>query len=91
MVDNATTPTAQSTPATKGIVITEPTPKKPSPKKVPKGKGKKKQKETSIPPLKDSTPIPLKRARMEAQENRLRGEAWLQKQKNKAIGIGASE
>ena len=91
MVDIATTPTTPSVVAAKGIVIQEPTPAKSSPKKVPKRKGKKKLKETSIAPSQELTPSPLKKARIEAQENKLREEAWLSKQKNKATSIGVSE
>ena len=39
----------------------------------------------------DSTPPPLSKARKEVVENKLREEAWLQKQRNLATGIGASE
>ena len=42
-------------------------------------------------PSRDSTPSPLRQAQREAIENKLREEAWLQKQKNLAIGIGAFE
>ena len=42
-------------------------------------------------PSRDSTPSSLRRVKREAIENRLREEAWLQKQKNLATGIGASE
>ena len=42
-------------------------------------------------PSRDSTPSPLRRARGEAVENKLREEALLQKQRNLAAGVGASK
>ena len=81
LADIVTTPIAPSAPAARGIVIREPTPTKPCPKKVLEGKAKKKQREAFVAPSQESTPSPLRKARMEAQENRLREEAWLQKQK----------
>ena len=44
-----------------------------------------------IEPLKDSTPSPWKRARKEAVKNKLKEKAWLQKERNMATGVGASE
>ena len=57
-------------------MIREPAPEKPLPKKVPAGKGKKKVKETSVIPSRDSTPSLIKRTRREVEENKLREEAW---------------
>ena len=42
-------------------------------------------------PSRDSTPSPLRRARGEAKENKLREEALLHKQRNLAAGVGASK
>ena len=69
IVDTSTTlatPTTRSARVEKRIIISEPTLEKPSPKKVPAGKGKKKQKEASIAPSQDSTPSPIRKARREA-------------------------
>ena len=41
-------------------------------------------------PSRDSTPSALRRTLLEAAENRMREEAWVQKQKDKAAGVGAS-
>ena len=82
--DIATILSAPAAPTAKGIFIQEPALAKPSPKKVLEAKGKKKLREVSIALFEESTPFPLRRARMEAKENKLKEEAWLQKQKNKA-------
>ena len=42
-------------------------------------------------PSKDSTSSPLRKAIREATKNKLKEEAWLQKQRNIANGIGASQ
>ena len=41
-------------------------------------------------PSRESTPSPVRRALLEAAQNRMRLEAWMQKQKDKAAGVGAS-
>ena len=56
-----------------------------------KRKRKKKPKKAPVEPSRDSTPSPLRRAKKEATNNKLREEAWLQNQKNVAGSIGASE
>ena len=56
MADAATTLAA---PPVRGIIIMEPELERPSPKVILEGKGKKKQKETSVFPFEDSTPLPL--------------------------------
>ena len=63
----------------------------PAQEEVPEGKGKKKLKKVSLEPSRDSTPSPLRRARKEVAKNKLRKEAWLQKQRNLAAGVEASE
>ena len=55
-----------------------------------KRKGKKKLKKAPAVPSRDSTPSPLRRAKRKTVKNRLREEAWLQKQKNKVAVVGAS-
>ena len=56
-----------------------------------KCKRKKKEKKSPAEPSRDSTPSLLRRAKRETLENNLREEAWLQKQRNLATSIGASE
>ena len=56
-----------------------------------KCKGKKKPKKAPAEPSRDSTPSPLRKAKRETTETRLREETWLQKQKNLATGISALE
>ena len=96
VADTATTPYTPSAPRSarpleRRIIIREPAPKEPTPKKVPVGKRKKKLKEAPIIPLRDSTLSPIKRSRREAKESKLREEAWLQKQRNRATGVEAFE
>ena len=64
MADTATIPITPTTlraarTAQRGIIIKEPAPKEPTPKEVPKGKGKKKVKGASAAPSRDSTPSPI--------------------------------
>ena len=56
-----------------------------------KWNGKKKLKKASAEPSRDSTPSPLRRAKRDAVENRLRKKARLHKQKNLATSIGVSD
>ena len=42
-------------------------------------------------PSQDSTPTPFRRSRREAEETKLRKEAWFQRQRNRATRVGASE
>ena len=48
--------------------------------KVFDGKGKRKLKKAPTEPSKDSSPFPLRQARREVVENKLKEERWLQKQ-----------
>ena len=80
MANTATTPTAPLTlratrPTEREIIIREPTPEKPKSKEVPKRKRKKKIKRASTTTSRDSTPSPIRRARRNAEENKLRVEA----------------
>ena len=82
VANTATTPTTPlapcvARPAQRGIIIWEPALEEPSPKDVPEGKGKKKQKEAFVALSRDSTPSPIKRAKREVEEHRLRKETWL--------------
>ena len=82
VVNTPTTPAtfaAKPAYAERRITIRELALEKPLPKEVPTSKGTKKVKETSTIPSRDSTPSPIKRARREAKENKLREKAWLQK------------
>ena len=54
-----------------------------------KCKGKKKVRKAPAEPSRDSTPSPLRKAKKEAAEKKLREEAWLHKQKNKATSVRA--
>ena len=54
-------------------------------------KGKKKVKRAPAALSRDSTPSLISRARREVEENKLREEAWLQGQRNRAIGVEASK
>ena len=95
--------TRVSRPIEEGIMIREPLPQAQTKQQIEaetsdededrkyKCKGKKKLKKDPTKPSRDSTPSPLKRAKKEVAENKLREEAWLQKQRNMAIGVGASE
>ena len=49
----------------------------------------KETKKDPTAPSRNSTPSPLRRARREATKNKLREEAWLQKQRNLATGVKA--
>ena len=53
-------------------------------------KGKKPLKTTPKKPSGEPTSLSGKRALLEAAQDRLRNEAWLQRQKDKATGIGGS-
>ena len=79
IADTATTPTAPpapyvARPAERRIIIMEPTPKEPTPKEVLEGKGKKKVKRASTVAFRDSTPSPIRRAKREVEEKKLREE-----------------
>ena len=94
--------TRSSRPIQRCIVIREPIPQEQQEKQTEaatsdenedleyKRKGKKLKKAPAEPSI-DSTPLPLRRNMKEGTENKLREEAWLQKQRNIATGIGASE
>ena len=84
--------TRATRPAQRGKTIREPMPQEqPAQEQFLEGKGKKKLKQVPIEPSRDSTPFPLRRARREDTANKLKEEARLQKQRNLAIGVGASE
>lgn len=69
-------------------MIKEPRPQEePTQKQVPEGKGKKKVKESLLLLLKIPHTLPLE----EQERNKLREEAWLQRLRNLAIGVGTSE
>ena len=64
MADTATIPNAPTALraariAQRGIIIKEPAPEEPTPKEVPKGKGKRKLNGASAAPSRDSTPSPI--------------------------------
>ena len=72
--------TQATTPAQRGIIIKESMPQEQlAQEEVPKGKSKKKLKKAPVTPFRNYTPSPLRRARREAEENKLKEEAWLQK------------
>ena len=80
--DTASTPTAPSAlhaarPAERGIIIRKLVPKKPTSLEVPKGKGKKKVKEASVAPSRDSTSFPIRKEERATKENKLKEENWL--------------
>ena len=53
-------------------------------------KGKKPVKKALAQPSEELLPSSVRKALLEAAENRIRTEAWLQRQKDKAAGVGAS-
>ena len=54
-----------------------------------KRKGKKPVKKAPMEPSRESTPFPIRRALLEVAQNRMRSEAWVQKQKDKSAGVSA--
>ena len=83
LVDTAATTAAPfvsraARPALRGIVIKEPAPQEePTQKEILEGKRKKKVKIIPTTPSRESAPSNLRRARREAEENKLREEAWI--------------
>ena len=103
---NAAAPTKPanklSNPRERGIVIREPKLQKQQEQQAEaealdesedpeyKRKGKK-IKKAYVDPSRGFTPLPLRKAKKETTENMLKEEAWLQRQRNMAIGVGAFE
>ena len=99
----ANRPTRASRPRKRGIVIREPVPQVQQEQQAKpeasdgtedpeyKRKGKRKMKKAYVEPYRDSTPSPLRRVMRETAENKLKEEAWLQKQRNIAVSVGASQ
>ena len=74
--------------AQRGIIVREPMSQEQLAKEVVlEGKGKKKLKKAPAAPFRYSTPSPIRRAQREAEENKLRERAWLQKQRNLATRL----
>ena len=46
-------------------------------------------KKVPVEPSRESNPSSVRRALLEAAHSRMRSRAWMQKQKNKATGVGA--
>ena len=86
-------PTTQATRlAQRGIIIGEPVPQEqPTQEVLPEGTRKKKLKKIPAAPFRDTTPFPPRRAQREAEENKLREEAQVQKQRNLGARVGALE
>ena len=95
MADTATTPAPPAPraarPVEKGIITKKPIPEKPTPKEIPEGKGKNKVKGAFTAASRDSTHSTIRRARKESEGNKVKKEAWFQKQRNRATGVGAYE
>ena len=47
-------------------------------------------KKAPVQPSRESTPSPIRKALLEVVQNRMISEAWVQKQKDRAAGVGAS-